>query len=524
MDAPNIPGTQLNALASSLTIGPLFRQQAIYNAARIAIEQAGRKFTYAQLNDRVNRLAHVLASRNLIRGDCVAILSENRHEYVEVQLAAAKIGVALACQNWRQSESELKHCLALGAPRLMLVSERYVDTLMKIRHLDCGVICFGMEYEALLGKASSAEPPDAAEPEDIAVILYTSGTTGFPKAALVSQRAMLARSMISLADGSLFPDRSFVCWSPLFHMAAADNVFGVLTTGGKLIIMDGFNAADLIALIGRERIGVLTLMPGMLDAVERELVRTGTRPKSIEVFGSLADLVPRHRLAAMTTLLNAPFRNTFGSTETGLAPASKGRIPIGVVPERLSKVQSSFCRIRLVDEDDREVPDGEPGEVAMRGPSLFSGYWGDSEATAQAFRNGWYHMGDVLRRNSDGTLDFVDRRKYLIKSGGENIYPAEIERLLLACPRIADAVVVRKPDSRWGEIPVAFIVRADPILTADDVITLCRDQIAGYKIPKEVRFVTESDLPRNLTGKILRHRTRTKHAERNIVEVTDWSL
>jgi fatty-acyl-CoA synthase len=115
-------------------------------------------------------------------------------------------------------------------------------------------------------------------------------------------------------------------------------------------------------------------------------------------------------------------------------------------------------------------------------------------------------MGDVLRRNSDGTLDFVDRRKYLIKSGGENIYPAEIERLLLACPRIADAVVVRKPDSRWGEIPVAFVVRADPILTADDVITLCRGQIAGYKIPKEVRFVTESDLPRNLTGKILRHR------------------
>jgi fatty-acyl-CoA synthase len=136
---------------------------------------------------------------------------------------------------------------------------------------------------------------------------------------------------------------------------------------------------------------------------------------------------------------------------------------------------------------------------------LFSGYWGAPEATANDFRGGWFHLGDVFIRNPDATYDFVDRRKYLIKSGGENIYPAEVERVLLAQPRVADAVVVRRPDARWGEIPVAFVVRRDEALTADEVLAACRGMIANYKLPKEIRFVADADLPRNTTGKIVRH-------------------
>jgi fatty-acyl-CoA synthase len=203
-------------------------------------------------------------------------------------------------------------------------------------------------------------------------------------------------------------------------------------------------------------------------------------------------------------LLNAKFRNTFGSTETGQPPASRHLIPVGTVPERLSKTQSSYCRIRLVDENDRDVPDGVPGEVLFRGPSLFSGYWNAPEVNAEEFRGGWFHMGDLLVRNPDGTLDFVDRRKYMIKSGGENIYPAEIERVLLESPRIEDAAIVRKPDARWGEVPVAFVVRADADLQAEEVLALCRGRIANYKLPKEVHFIDEGDMPRSETGKVKR--------------------
>jgi fatty-acyl-CoA synthase len=180
-------------------------------------------------------------------------------------------------------------------------------------------------------------------------------------------------------------------------------------------------------------------------------------------------------------------------------------IDIGVAPERLSKVQSSLCELRLVDENDRDVDDGEPGEVLVRAPSLFSGYWQAPEVNAEVFRGGWYHMGDVFRRNPDGTLDFVDRRKYLIKSGGENIYPAEIEGVLLASARVANAVVVRRADARWGEVPVVFVVRRDQQLTADEVIAMCRARIAGYKVPKDVIFVGDDELPRSTSGKIKRH-------------------
>jgi acyl-CoA synthetase (AMP-forming)/AMP-acid ligase II len=236
-----------------------------------------------------------------------------------------------------------------------------------------------------------------------------------------------------------------------------------------------------------------------------QMKKDGGRVKGIKVVGVMADLVPRQQIAELTLMMGAPFANTFGSTETGPVPASKGLIDIGVVPERLSKVQSSLCELRLVDENDHDVPDGEPGEALVRGPSLFSGYWGAHEINAEVFRGGWFHMGDVFRRNPDATLDFVDRRKYLIKSGGENIYPAEIERVLLASPQIETAVVVRRPDAQWGEVPVAFVVpRGDP-LTAEDVVKLCRGQIAGYKVPKDVRFIADEDIPRSTSGKVKRH-------------------
>jgi acyl-CoA synthetase (AMP-forming)/AMP-acid ligase II len=504
-DGPDAGLSTLATQAAGLTVGSLFQHQVLRNGGQIALEGGGRALSYAQLGERVFRLVHALMAMGVGRGDRIALLAENRLEYPEMQLAAARLGAILACQNWRQSGPELQHCIRLVAPNLLVASERQAGRLAAIDHGVPRTVTLGEEYEALLQAAPASPLPDLAQPEDGLVILYTSGTTGLPKAAVISHRAMIARSAIARIDQSFFPDRTFIAWTPLFHMGAADSTLAALMHGTKVVVLEGFDPAVIADLMERETIGWLALMPGMFARMIEELRGKSRSPKGIGLCGSMADLVPRHEIAAITTLLGAPFRNSFGSTETGPAPFSKGRIPVGVLPERLSKQQSAYCIVRLVDPDGQEVPDGEPGEVAFRGPSLFSGYWGNPEANAEAFRNGWYHMGDVLRRNQDGTFDFVDRRKYLIKSGGENIYPAEIEQVLLASPRIAEAVVVRRPDPRWGEVPVAFVAAREPALTEAEVLALCRDRIASYKVPKAVRFLRESEFPRSTSGKVQRH-------------------
>jgi acyl-CoA synthetase (AMP-forming)/AMP-acid ligase II len=207
----------------------------------------------------------------------------------------------------------------------------------------------------------------------------------------------------------------------------------------------------------------------------------------------------------VTDLLQAPYVNSFGSTETGLPPATRNLISIGSIPVSLSKQQNAFCEIKLVDSADNEVTAGTPGELAIRGVTLFSGYWQAEETNARDFRGGWFHMGDVFRRNDDGSLDFVDRAKYMIKTGGENVYPAEIERVLMSDPRITEATVVRAPDAKWGEVPVAFVSRRDTTITEPDLLNLCRRDLAGYKCPRQFQFIDSADFPRSTSGKVQRH-------------------
>ena len=496
----------LTRAATNVTVGSLFRESVLLGADRPALAEGNRVWSYAQLNDRVNRLVHVLASHNLTRGDRIAVLSENRHEYVEAVLAAAKLGVLVGCQNWRQSDAELLLCLELIDSRLVLYSERLAPTLERLDLSAASRICFGAEYEKALARADAREPPDLADPEDGLIVIYTSGTTGLPKAAVISQRAEIMRAMLGRIEPvPVAPDDGFVAWSPMFHVSGMDHTIAAMLRGAKVTIMGGFDADELVAIASREKIAHLTVLPGVVDRVIDAFKASGLRPLSVRTVGVVADLVPPARIAELTGLVGAPYCNSFGATECGWPPASKGIIPVGVVPTRLSKEQSSYCQIRLLDEDDCDVEDGEPGAVAFRGPTLFSGYWRAPDVNAHDFRGGWFHLGDVLRRNPDGTLDFVDRRKYLIKSGGENIYPAEIERVLIALPGVADVVVVRKPDPKWGEVPVAFVVRAGgSTLTEEQAMAACRGKIASYKVPREIRFVVEADLKRSASGKIIR--------------------
>jgi len=491
--------------AGVASIGSLFRARARLEGSAVAVVDGERRVTYGELNERVNRLAHVLAGEGVRRGDRIAILTRNCAAYIEVELAAAKLGAIVAAQNWRLARPELAHCMTLAEPGLLVVAEDFAETVLGLNVEIPRTIMLGAEYEARLAHAPSHEPPDVAEPEDGLVILYTSGTTGLPKGAVVSHRAMIARGLVCEVDLGVSLRGALVAWPPFFHMVSTDHALATLLRGGTVIVVDGYQPEELIEIAQRERISWLPLIPGMIEPLLGSLRGRAFRPRGIGRIGAMADLVPPHQIAEVTEVLQAPYVNSFGATETGLPPATADLIPIGTAPTDLAKRQSSLCEIRLVDGDDAEVADGVPGECAIRGPTVFSGYWRAPEVNAKDFRGGWFHMGDMFVRRPDGKLAFVDRAKYLIKSGGENIYPAEVERVLLADPRVDDAVVVRRADAQWGEVPVAVVARNHEGLTAEVLLERCRTELAGYKRPKQIRFVAFEDLPRSTTGKIQRH-------------------
>ncbi len=496
--------------AAATTVARLVRQQARIHGGRVAIQDGDRCTSYAELEDRSRRLATALAARGVGAGERVALLSENRTEVLELFVAAARLGAIVACQSWRLTPRELAHCVGIVEPAVVVTSPRHADAIERDRWGD--PIVFGDDYEALVAGTEPEVDVVDVEPEAPLLILYTSGTTGLPKGAVLSHRAEVQRNLVVRAEFGVAPTDAFVAWSPLFHMGAAEPALGALMCGGKVITVDGYDPDRLAHIVATESLGWLLLMPGMVGRFAAVLAERGVRPAGVRVCGVMADLVPPAEIAEITRLLDAPYANTFGATETGCPPCSSSLIPVGVAPSSLSKQQSPFCEIRLVDAEDRDVPDGAPGELCMRGPTLFSGYWREPEVNARDFRGGWFHMGDVFVRNPDGKLDFVDRVKYLIKSGGENIYPAEIERVLLADPRVADAAVVRAKDDQWGEVPVAFVARRDDSLTESDLAAALAGELARFKRPKRIHFIALEDLPRSASGKIQRHELEVRLA------------
>ena len=494
------------------TVGELFRSCAQVHSGSIAIEYQGRQISYGQLLDRVQRVTAMLAAFGLQRGDRVALLSRNRPEYFEIELAAANLGVMTACLNWRLSPRELAYCVELVSPKLVIVEEDLAGNLGSAAE-GREVVTIGSRYEQLLQKQNARSTPIVAEPEDGLVILYTSGTTGLPKGAVVSHRAMVMRALVFSSELGISHCDCFVAWAPMFHMVSTDHGLATLLRGGTVVMIDGFQIEPLLGAVAQHQIGWLVLIPGMVESFAAGLKTQATKVKGIRVCGAMADLVPPHAIAEVTELLGAPYLNSFGATETGLPPATRALIAPGEVPTRLSKQQSAFCQIKLVDPVDNEVAPGAPGELAMRGATLFSGYWQADETNARDFRGGWFHMGDVFRRNEDGTLDFVDRAKYMIKSGGENVYPAEIERVLMSDTRITEAAVVKAPDQKWGEVPVAFVSCRDDTVTEATLLELCRRDLASYKRPRQFNFIAFAEFPRSTSGKVQRHELEARLAK-----------
>jgi fatty-acyl-CoA synthase len=466
--------------------------------AATALVQGDWHLSYAQMLERADAVAADLHARGLRGGDRVAVISENRIEYTLLQIACAKLGLIAACQNWRLAAEELRYCVALVEPALVVASQRFEAVARDI----AGAVPVAAIDGLGTGHADCATE-SIAQPEDGLLIIYTSGTTGRPKAAVISHRAQIARMAALRLDLGISSQDGYVSWAPMFHIGGTEHLLSTLMSGGPGVIVDGFDADAIIDALEAFLIGWLLLVPATIEPLVAAIAARKPVIRGVRAVGCMADLVPAAVMADITLALNAPFVDSFGATETGMPPLSAGLIAPGTRPARLPKKTSVLTELRLCDSDGYDVAEGTPGEALVRGATLFSGYWNAPEANAAAFAGGWYRMGDLFRRAPDG-YEFVGRAKYLIKSGGENIYPAEIERVLLADPRVAEAIVVRKPDPQWGEVPVAVIARADPDLDEAAVITLCRAHLAGYKRPKEVVFIALDDFPRNVSGKILR--------------------
>jgi acyl-CoA synthetase (AMP-forming)/AMP-acid ligase II len=456
---------------------------------------------YSNLQRRVERCALKLREFGITRGMRVAVLSENCPEYTVLQLAAAKLGALVACLNWRFADDELRDSCATVEPHVLAHSARFAAAAERVFAVK-GAQKPLAELCADEGELDAA--PSDAQPEDGFLIIFTSGTTGRPRAAVVSQRAEVARMELLRRDLGLDASDAYVAWSPMFHMGGSEHTLASLMYGAAVVICDGLDVATIANTLRTRKVGWLLLVPATIEPLLTELARSSGPIVGVKVVGCMADLVPAATIAALCQVVDAPFLNSFGSTETGLPPLSGDLLVVGDSLVDLSKRRNSGCELRLVDASANDVADGEVGEAWVRGDTLFSGYWRSGRIDRSCFKDGWYPMGDLFVRRPDQRYHYVGRSKYLIKSGGENIYPAEIERVLLDDPRIADAAVIRQPDPTWGEVPVAFIVRNTDGLSAADVEELCRANLASYKRPKSVHFIAAEAMPRSATGKIVR--------------------
>jgi acyl-CoA synthetase (AMP-forming)/AMP-acid ligase II len=503
--------------SSGITLGRVLANQARIRSDEVAVVFPGGSYTYTELNRRANVIANALLARGIQTGDRIAVLSENRVEYVVLLYAAAKIGVAVAALNWRQTAVEVAGCIDLVGPTAVVLSGQFEGLLHEASKVGSGqssaqIISFdSMEHEEaerfadLESDGTTSDPGVEFSPESCATILYTSGTTGPSKGAAISHRALVARAGMMAAELRLSKDDAFIGWAPMFHMVTTDYMFITAILGGTFVVVPGFDVEQIVQTLCEYRVGWFVLVPGTVDAIINNLQETGRRPLGITAVGAMADLIPAARIAELTLLLDCPFFNSFGSTETGTIPSAGALLAPGVPPVDFGKEQSAFCDVLIRTKDGREAGVDEEGELLLRGLTMFSGYWNDEKASAETFGDGWYHTGDIFTRSADGKLHFAGRERYMIKSGGENVYPAEIERVLLSHDAVEEAVVARARDDRWGEVPRAFVaLKPGSDVTRDQLLAFCDGKLARFMLPKWIEFLPESEFPRNSTGKVLR--------------------
>ena len=480
---------------------------------------AERSLTFAEVDARADSLAAALAARGVVAGDRVALLALNEVEYLEIQVAAQRLGAVLVPLNYRLAVPELAFIVGdAGAGVLIhgpgqaeaaaaLAAEQAVD-----RTLHLGAEGVGEAYEDALAAHPDAERRGPLDAGAAACILYTSGTTGRPKGAVLSNLALYARAAAHGVELPIAPGDVFVQTLPMFHIAS-NLSYGFAYCGATNVLVRAFDPVAVVETIARHDATHVLLVPTTINMLVNHPVAASADLGSLRTVLYGASPIAPELLRRAIDVFRCGFVQFFGMTETSGCTLLRAADHDPVRhPERLASAGTDTVSFetRVVDGDDRELPPGEVGEIVTRGPAVMTAYWNNPEATAQALRNGWMHTGDLGYRAADGYLYVSDRLKDMIVSGAENVYPREVEDVLFEHPAVLEAAVIGVPDERWGERVHAVVCRRPGHeVDAAAVIAHCRSRLAGYKCPRSVAFVDA--LPKNVTGKVLKRELRAAH-------------
>ncbi|MCC5884939.1 MAG: long-chain-fatty-acid--CoA ligase [Gammaproteobacteria bacterium] len=481
------------------------------------VSNGRRLHSFAETHERAGRLAAALLADGLRAGDRVAILAHNELEYTEIQVACQRAGLILVPMNYRLSQPELAYIVDDCGPRALIHGPGFAATADRLgveRTLHLGAEGTGASYDYVLAAAVDTLGAEALPAATPCSILYTSGTTGRPKGAVLSNLALWARMNSSALEVRPHSSAVFLQCLPLFHIAS-NLGYAFTYCGATNVFVTQFDLKRVIEHIECDRPSHILLVPTMINMLLNHPDIADVDFSSVEMVlygaSSIAPDVLRRAMAVM----GCEFLQLFGMTETSgctvLRPADHD--PVNH-PEWLASAGTDAIgfETKVVDDADLEVAAGVVGEVVTRGPAVMTGYWNNDAATAEALRNGWMHTGDLGYRGEDGYVYITDRKKDMIISGGENVYPREVEDVLYAHPAIVEAAVIGVPDPRWGErVHAVVVLRDGQPVEADTLLAFVRERLAGYKVPRSVEFTDE--LPKNATGKILKKDLRAARSD-----------
>jgi acyl-CoA synthetase (AMP-forming)/AMP-acid ligase II len=476
-----------------------------------------RVVTYAEMRDWSADVAGGLAARGVRAGDVVALLSYNNLEFLTTIFAANHVGAIAMPINWRLAAPELRFILEHSGARALVCGAELVQLAdAATDELDprpARVLVGGdaAGWDRFTDLHADGPPPArvAAAADDLHRLMYTSGTTGRPKGVMLTHANLAWKNFAHVTEFGFTADDIGLACGPLYHVGALDLVTTtMIAVGATTMVHTTFDPELVVDEIERSRVTTIWAAPAMVRAVLDVPGIESRDLSSVRVIIAGGEKMPIPTIERIrTTFPSAWFADAYGLTETVSGDTFLDR------DHTVSKLGSvgrpcQYLDLEIWDEAGRPVPAGERGEVVLRGPKVFAGYWRDPDATAAAFRGGWFHTGDIGVLDDDGFLSIVDRLKDMIVSGGENIASSEVERVLYEHEVVVEAAVVGRPDERWGEVPVVFVVVDDADASADDLVAHCRAQLARFKVPKDVVFVDA--LPRNPSGKVLKRELRDR--------------
>ncbi|MDX3225105.1 long-chain fatty acid--CoA ligase [Streptomyces sp. ME19-01-6] len=478
---------------------------------RTALVHQDRTISYAELYERTTRLAHALRTAGIRHGDRIAYLGANHPSFLETMFASGMLGAVFVPLNTRLAAPEIAFQLEDAGAKALIHAPSHSGMVEGLRgRTDVMThIAVGPDYETLLQEAPADPIDQPVGLDDLCIIMYTSGTTGRPKGAMLTHANLTWNAVNVLIDQDIASDEVALVSAPLFHTAGLNMLaLPVLLKGGACVLADAFDPGGTLDLIERRRITFMFGVPAMFDQVARHPRWADADLSSVRMLSCGGSPVPISLIATYQQR-GLTFMQGYGMTE-----ASPGVLFLDA-EHAVSKVGSAgvqhfFSDVRVVLPDLTPVAPGETGEVIVCGPHVMQGYWGLPEETAASFADGWFRSGDAARVDEDGYATIVDRLGDTIISGGENIYPAEVENALLTHPDIVECAVIGVPDDKWGEVPRAVVVaREGAALDPDEVLASLAGRLAKYKTPKSVVIV--DTLPRTASGKLLKARVRSMH-------------